>query len=82
MPNSLRFRINKLVYQDVLSAKDGKRINEALDKQTPMKPIKVTEKDGWGWNIICPRCKEVEFGCNAPNYCDDCGQAIDWSGKI
>lgn len=50
---------------------------EALEKQTPKKPVKV-EKD-WGHIMFidaCPRCK-----ITAPysNFCPFCGQAIDWS---
>ena len=53
---------------------------EALDKQIPKKPIIRETEDHFGYvkYILCPNCKEVEFGHEHPCFCKLCGQAIDW----
>ena len=43
---------------------------KALEKQIPIKPI--------GKNNVCPKCGVIEFGFNEPNYCEWCGQKLDW----
>lgn len=55
------------------------RLNEYIDqqesnnkKQTPKKPLDGGS-DSFG---LCPVCKH-DLGHT--NYCDECGQAIDWS---
>ena len=65
-----------------LSDKAAKRVVEArdmainaLEKQIPKKP---KEKDCIGFNTLaCPGC-EMALYLYEP-YCDNCGQAIDWS---
>lgn len=58
---------------------------ELFKKQIPMKPIDIQEPVvKWG---LCPICKgELNKLGNKPHrvfetqrYCDDCGQALDWS---
>ena len=53
---------------------------EALDKQIPKKPIIRETEDHFGYvkYILCPNCKEVEFGHEHPCFCKLCGQAINW----
>ena len=61
---------------------------EALEKQIPKKPTKLTYKlliDA-GWIYACPNCKmacgENKYHLEATSdemYCPSCGQAIDWS---
>ena len=53
---------------------------EALEKQTPKKPIIRKTEDYFGYvkYILCPNCEKVEFGFNQPCFCERCGQAIDW----
>ena len=53
---------------------------EALEKQIPKKPIIRETEDHFGYvkYILCPNCKEVEFGFTQPCFCHRCGQAIDW----
>ena len=53
---------------------------DALKRQIPRKPIIRKTEDYFGYvkYILCPSCKEVEFGFNQPSFCDRCGQAIDW----
>ena len=47
----------------------------ALEKQIPKKP---KERDCIGFNIlVCPVGKRVLYLYEP--YCDNCGQAIDWS---
>lgn len=51
---------------------------EALEKQIPKKPI--TTKDGYkGSYGICPNCKNIIDEWNDYCFCNECGQAIDWS---
>ena len=48
---------------------------QALEKQIPKKP---KEKDCIGFNTLaCPECKMALYLYEP--YCDNCGQAIDWS---
>lgn len=49
---------------------------KALEKQIPRKPI----EDGYfDRPCVCPECGQ-EFGFNSGfKYCENCGQAIDWS---
>ena len=46
---------------------------EALEKQIPKKPM---EKDGW---LACPNCEISMSGRMYVPWCDNCGQALDWS---
>ena len=49
----------------------------AIEKQIPKKP---KEKDCIGFNTLaCPGC-EMALYLYEP-YCDNCGQAIDWSDE-
>lgn len=56
---------------------------EALEKQTPRMPQEYGK-----YEFLCPCCAEklgveVEDICiyqmTPPKYCDNCGQALDWS---
>lgn len=54
----------------------------ALEKQIPKKPI----RDSLDKAYLCPVCNSsftywrgYEVIESKPNYCDTCGQAIDWS---
>lgn len=59
----------QIVYQDWLTAIH--MAEEALEKQIPKKPNKLT----------CPRCgfNRIDNSWWVFTYCPDCGQAIDWS---
>ena len=49
----------------------------ALEKQIPNKP---KERDCIGFNtLVCPVCKGALYLYEP--YCDNCGQAIDWSDE-
>ena len=48
---------------------------QALEKQMPKKP---KERDCIGFDTLaCPECKMALYLYEP--YCDNCGQAIDWS---
>lgn len=50
---------------------------QALEKQILKKP---KEKDCIGFNTLaCPECKMALYSYEP--YCDNCGQAIDWSDE-
>lgn len=67
-----------------LSNEAAKRVVEArdmainaLEKQIAKKPKEI---DCIGFNVlVCPVCKEVLYLYEP--YCDNCGQAIDWSDE-
>lgn len=56
----------------------------ALEKQIPARAIPFCKGD-----YICPTCRTIlnitdddlyVYGIEPPKYCDECGQALDWSG--
>lgn len=53
---------------------------EVIETKIPKKPIIRETEDHFGYvkYILCPNCKEVEFGFTQPCFCHRCGQAIDW----
>lgn len=50
---------------------------EALEKQIPKKPIEDTVNLTDFKTFHCPICKWMVG--RPQKYCDDCGQALDWS---
>lgn len=53
----------------------------ATNKQIQALPKSIRYSNGSGV-VECPICGEREGVCNwEPNYCPNCGQALDWSGK-
>ena len=56
----------------------GKSLIKALEKQIPKRPHKNFEKFSGVW---CSCGWYLGKGCfvDNPNYCPNCGQAIDWS---
>lgn len=61
-----------------------KLVVDALEKQIPKKPI---NEDGYYANNRCPMCKhriksgEGSSSRERTNWCNHCGQAIDWSDE-
>ena len=53
---------------------------DAIKTRIPKKPIIRETEDHFGYvkYILCPNCKEVEFGHEHPCFCKLCGQAINW----
>jgi len=75
-------------YVDGITLEATRLAIEALPKQVPMKAkVSHFEHDpGWGCGKIqcfeyhCPKCKKlIDFEID---YCDGCGQRIDWSDEI
>ena len=73
--------------KDVDNEELSKCIDEALEKQIPKKPILDTIfPSGIKW-FRCPICNQKivsrldgEWIAGRPQkYCDNCGQALDWS---
>lgn len=60
---------------------------ESLEKQIPKKPYKTKEPISQKQNdYYCSVCKrylgddmELKHACLQPEYCQHCGQALDWS---
>lgn len=58
---------------------------EALEKQIPKKPIPKGK-----YHFSCPLCKNElgiaredisVYDMTPPNFCENCGQALDWSDE-
>lgn len=56
-----------------------KTLQELVDKATPKKPIRFIDKF-YVSPYKCPVCKTIPHTGNQ-KYCDECGQALDWSEK-
>lgn len=56
---------------------------EALEKQTPKKPVREQCLNSIYYNLHCCVCNEHllfdPFELDEPPYCPFCGQAVDWS---
>ena len=60
------------------------KAKQALEKQIPKKPYKVNEhKQNDYYCTVCRRYlgdeMELKYACLQPEYCQHCGQALDWS---
>lgn len=59
----------------------SKMIDVAIEKQIPKKPLKKSlANNGYAWEWTCPNCRIVKV-TTEKQFCDDCGQALDWSGN-
>lgn len=64
--------------EDVDNDELSRMIDKAIDKQIPMKP------EYEDYDAICPVCEHEfennvnDWGCS---FCQDCGQALDWSDE-
>ena len=74
--NKLRFAVSiaqDLPYKECNELCDI--IYELVKKETPMKPLKLSEGD------FCRKCKcEIPENVEA-KYCPNCGQKLDWSDE-
>ena len=70
--SEIRFKIEREIPNTRLDVENYITIVESLEKQIPKKPIVVSkgEEEYSG----CPVCNEFVFD----DYCQCCGQAIDW----
>lgn len=58
------------------------KLTELLEKQEPV-PVSQGGANGLvtsPYLAYCPRCLEAADTEYMPNYCPECGQALDWSG--
>ena len=61
-------------------------LSKALKRQVPEKPTEIA-LDAYGIHYLCPRCCDRKISRFADewlsgskdNYCEKCGQALDWS---
>lgn len=51
-------------------------LQELVDRSTPKKPITDSHSIS-----ACSNCGRI-FLSGKPNYCSECGQAIDWGNKL
>lgn len=58
---------------------DFATLQELVDKATPKKPIRF-KNSVYISNPKCPICKTTPHIGNQ-KYCDECGQALDWSDE-
>lgn len=79
--------LNSNAYINMCTSDDMKNAIEALEKQTPKKPGKLTDifliREGWTYE--CPTCRcACGVNKNHPDvtsdefYCTQCGQKLDW----
>jgi len=59
----------------------GMMLKEAVEKQIPQRPLDFGDKA-----YLCPNCRRNNFydgteKLNKTNFCNYCGQALDWSDK-
>lgn len=64
----------KLFFGNSPYTKELTILQELVDKETPMKPVR---KGKLNW-LHCPRCDKSLYFENQPR-CQDCGQKLDWS---
>ena len=76
---------NRKIIQEAFQYSFLYTIQEALEKQIPIKVEYISNEDADGYPVwienSCPVCKTELDGCNYYNYCPYCGQAIDWSDE-
>ena len=56
-------------------------LKELIGKATARKVIRITmiEKD-FSYDVCkCPNCKTSLISAKKPNYCDECGQKLNWN---
>lgn len=75
MGNKYQKALDKLFGLSEITVKQESIVDEAdllqelVDRAMPVKPIYEIPYS------LCPKCKFVDVG----DFCEDCGQAIDWS---
>ena len=56
----------------------GMTLKEAVEKQIPKKALDI-EGDYTALYGSCPNCKNIVCDNEDYKYCNECGQALDWS---
>ena len=85
LKRDISIRGNISHYQQICIEKIRVALKELVDKETPKKLKRKTDKDGrilW----VCPTCGDVykKFWSEVETvthrkHCDNCGQKLDWS---
>lgn len=80
LPHHYDTEVNDDVYDDISKVNEllqlNKIVSKALKKQIAKKPI-VND------DITCPNCSATLIYCfhtSKIDYCDKCGQRLDWEG--
>lgn len=68
----------RFMFSREIAEANGKAI-EALEKQIPKKPLLVPDGKSKIHTFKCPTCGQAMYRVRL--FCDDCGQAIDWSDE-
>lgn len=53
-------------------------LEELVERDTPMLPIKLNWKNTKNYYFVCPKCLEL-VARNDEVFCLDCGQRLDWN---
>lgn len=78
---------NEMPYESGVINEALKMVEGALEKQIPKK-LKGKEVGRFGLALLCPSCENqvamiwdsvMEKGKYKQSYCDNCGQALNWS---
>ena len=82
LDNVDKCRVNKTLN---INIKDILILQELVDKATPKKPEYLNYGGYKIGNYHCPNCNSIIVIDNRnyklPKYCDECGQAFDWSDE-
>lgn len=85
--NNFVQNLTENAYINMCSTEEMDIAIEALEKQIPKK-LKTTEVGRFGLVLLCPSCENNiamiwdsvwQKGRYKQKYCDNCGQALDWS---
>ena len=80
--NNIRFYCGHANCDGYLNPKVFEELNiiqELVDKETPKKPTFLNYGGYKIGNWHCPNCDSILL--NKRSYCEDCGQALDWSDE-
>ena len=55
-------------------------LEELVNRDTPMLPIKLKWKNTENYYYVCPKCEE-DVARNDEVFCQNCGQRLDWRKK-
>jgi hypothetical protein len=67
------------VESDHYDEEDINLLQELVDKATPKKRVYIDTTPSISSHFICPVCKTKVSPIGL--YCDNCGQALDWSDE-
>lgn len=65
-------------YLTMSTAEEMELAISAIEKQIPKKVnISISGTTGWNTKCHCPNCRSY---ISRGKYCNECGQALNWSG--